>query len=52
MERAERIAPQLVRNHPVARKTVRALLDAETRGYRERVRRLPLTTPASIGCLG
>lgn len=40
MEKAERIAPELVRNHPVARKTVRALLDAETRGYRERVRRL------------
>ncbi|MCW2945397.1 MAG: putative transcriptional regulator, family [Actinoallomurus sp.] len=40
MEKAERIAPVLVRNHPIAQKTVRALLDAEVRGYRERVRRL------------
>ncbi|MGI5232522.1 helix-turn-helix domain-containing protein [Actinoallomurus sp. CA-142502] len=40
MEKAERIAPALVRNHPMAQKTVRTLLDAEVRGYRERVRRL------------
>lgn len=40
MEKAERIAPQLVRNHPMAHKTVRTLLDHEARSYRERLRRL------------
>jgi transcriptional regulator with XRE-family HTH domain len=40
MEKAEKTAPALVRNHPLAQKTVRALLDAENRGYRDRLRRL------------
>lgn len=40
MEKAEKIAPIMVRNHPVAQKTVRALLEAENRTYRERLRRL------------
>jgi transcriptional regulator with XRE-family HTH domain len=40
IERAERIAPMLIRNHPMAKKTVRTLLDQESRSYRDRLRRL------------
>ncbi len=34
MEKAEKIAPSLVRNHPLAQKAVRSLLDGENRIYR------------------
>ncbi|MEV4246070.1 helix-turn-helix transcriptional regulator [Streptosporangium canum] len=40
LERAERIAPMLVRNHPMAQQAVRTLLDLERYNYRERIRRL------------
>lgn len=40
LERADRTAPQLVRNHPMAQATVRSLLRAERRSTRERLRRM------------
>lgn len=40
LERAEKIAPMLVRNHPMAQQAVRTLLDLERYSYRERIRRL------------
>ncbi|GAA0856240.1 hypothetical protein GCM10009525_88690 [Streptosporangium amethystogenes subsp. fukuiense] len=40
MEHAEKVAPQLVRNHPMAQQAVRTLLDLERYSYRERIRRL------------
>lgn len=40
LERAERIAPLLVRNNPVARAAVRSLLSHERRSQRERLRRI------------
>ncbi|WP_106403098.1 helix-turn-helix domain-containing protein [Actinocorallia populi] len=40
LEKAERTTPALVRNHPLAHKTVRALLNAEHRTYKDRLRRL------------
>ncbi|MFS1301685.1 helix-turn-helix transcriptional regulator [Streptosporangium longisporum] len=40
LERAEKIAPMLVRNHPMAQQAVRTLLELERYGYRERIRRL------------
>jgi hypothetical protein len=40
LERADRAAPQLVRNHPMAQATVRSLLRAERRSTRERLRRM------------
>ncbi|MFF5248981.1 helix-turn-helix domain-containing protein [Streptosporangium sp. NPDC000095] len=40
LERAEKAAPQLVRNHPMAQQAVRTLLDLERYSYRERIRRL------------
>ncbi|MGV9778775.1 helix-turn-helix domain-containing protein [Streptosporangium sp. NPDC003464] len=40
LERAEKVAPMLVRNHPMARQAVRTLLDLERYSYRERIRRL------------
>lgn len=38
LERAEEIAPQLVRNHPVARATLRKIVYAERSATRERLR--------------
>jgi transcriptional regulator with XRE-family HTH domain len=40
LEKADKVAPTLIRHHPMAQATARALLDAEQRGYRERVRSL------------
>ena len=40
LEHAEKAAPLLIRNHPMARQAVRTLLDLERYGYRERIRRL------------
>ncbi|MFB9677529.1 helix-turn-helix domain-containing protein [Streptosporangium vulgare] len=40
LERAEKVAPLLVRNHPMAQQAVRTLLDLERYSYRERIRRL------------
>ncbi|MFD0637673.1 hypothetical protein ACFQ9X_45040 [Catenulispora yoronensis] len=40
IERAERIAPLLVRNNPVAKAAVRSLLSHERRSQRERLRRI------------
>jgi transcriptional regulator with XRE-family HTH domain len=40
LEKADRVAPALVRHHPMARQAARTLLDQEQRGYRERVRTL------------
>jgi transcriptional regulator with XRE-family HTH domain len=40
IELAERVAPQLVRNHPMAHTTVRSLLSKGRRGSRERLRRI------------
>lgn len=42
LERADQIAPQLVRNHPMAQQAVRSLLRAERRSTRERLRRMAL----------
>lgn len=38
LETAERIAPQLVRNHPVARATLRKIIYAERAATRQRLR--------------
>ncbi|MGP4111451.1 helix-turn-helix domain-containing protein [Streptomyces sp. 4N509B] len=40
LERAERTAPQLVRNHPIARATLRRIRAAERVGTSERLRRM------------
>ncbi|MDM4723297.1 helix-turn-helix transcriptional regulator [Micromonospora sp. WMMA1363] len=40
LEAAERIAPQLVRHHPVARATLRSMVYAERATTRERLRRM------------
>lgn len=40
LERAEKIAPQLVRNHPIARATLRRIVHAERVATRERLRRM------------
>ncbi|MFI6286775.1 helix-turn-helix domain-containing protein [Streptomyces sp. NPDC051018] len=40
LETAERIAPQLVRNHPMARSTLRSIVHAERSATREKLRRM------------
>lgn len=40
LEEAERIAPQLVRNHPIGRATLRKIVYAERSGTREKLRRM------------
>lgn len=40
LEQAERTAPQLIRNHPVARATLRKLVTAERASTREKLRRM------------
>ncbi|MDH6121395.1 transcriptional regulator with XRE-family HTH domain [Kitasatospora sp. GAS204A] len=40
LEEAERIAPQLVRNHPIARATLRKIVYAERSSTREKLRRM------------
>jgi transcriptional regulator with XRE-family HTH domain len=40
LERAERLAPQLVRHHPIARATLRSLVNGERAMTRERLRRM------------
>ncbi|MEU6915926.1 helix-turn-helix domain-containing protein [Streptomyces olindensis] len=40
LEKAERIAPQLVRNHPIARSTLRSIVYAERTSTREKLRRM------------
>jgi transcriptional regulator with XRE-family HTH domain len=40
LERAERIAPQLIRHHPIARATLRRIRAAERAGVGERIRRM------------
>ena len=40
LEHAERTAPQLIRNHPVARATLRRLVTAERASTREKLRRM------------
>lgn len=40
LETAERIAPQLVRNHPMARSTLRGIVHAERTTTREKLRRM------------
>lgn len=40
LETAERIAPQLVRNHPIARSTLRSIVYAERTATREKLRRM------------
>ncbi|MFQ6197721.1 helix-turn-helix domain-containing protein [Streptomyces sp. NPDC000405] len=40
LEHAERIAPELVRNHPMARSALRQIVYAERAGVRERLRRM------------
>ncbi len=40
LEEAERIAPQLIRNHPIARATLRRIVYAERTVLRERLRRM------------
>ncbi|SCD79645.1 hypothetical protein GA0115240_123811 [Streptomyces sp. DvalAA-14] len=40
LEKAERIAPQLVRNHPIARSTLRSIVYAERAATREKLRRM------------
>ncbi|MFJ4796969.1 helix-turn-helix domain-containing protein [Kitasatospora purpeofusca] len=40
LERAERIAPQLIRNHPIARAVLRKIVYAERSATRERLRRM------------
>lgn len=42
LERGDQIAPELVRNHPMAQATVRLLLRAERRSTRERLRRMAI----------
>lgn len=40
LETAERLAPQLIRHHPIARSTLRSLVHAERVATRERLRRM------------
>lgn len=40
LEKAELIAPQLVRNHPIARSTLRSIVYAERASTREKLRRM------------
>ncbi|MYS58575.1 MULTISPECIES: helix-turn-helix domain-containing protein [Streptomycetaceae] len=40
LEEAERIAPQLIRNHPIARSTLRSIVYAERASTREKLRRM------------
>jgi hypothetical protein len=40
LEKAERFAPQLVRNHPIARATLRRIIHAERVATKERLRRM------------
>ncbi|WP_431044429.1 helix-turn-helix domain-containing protein [Streptomyces sp. P1-3] len=40
LETAERIAPQLIRNHPIARSTLRSIVYAERSATREKLRRM------------
>ncbi|MFF0001281.1 helix-turn-helix domain-containing protein [Streptomyces avermitilis] len=40
LETAERIAPQLIRNHPIARSTLRSIVYAERTATREKLRRM------------
>ncbi|MFK0114727.1 helix-turn-helix domain-containing protein [Streptomyces sp. NPDC090994] len=40
LEKAERIAPQLIRNHPIARSTLRSIVYAERASTREKLRRM------------
>ncbi|MBN3932182.1 helix-turn-helix transcriptional regulator [Streptomyces verrucosisporus] len=40
LETAERVAPQLVRNHPIARSTLRSIVYAERTSTREKLRRM------------
>ncbi|MEU3350971.1 helix-turn-helix transcriptional regulator [Streptomyces sp. NPDC037389] len=40
LERAERIAPQLIRNHPIARSTLRSIVYAERAATREKLRHM------------
>jgi hypothetical protein len=40
LEHAERLAPQLVRNHPMARSTLRSLVYAERAVTRDKLRRM------------
>jgi transcriptional regulator with XRE-family HTH domain len=40
LETAERIAPQLIRNHPIARSTLRSIVYAERAATREKLRRM------------
>ncbi|MCP9944934.1 helix-turn-helix transcriptional regulator [Streptomyces somaliensis] len=40
LETAERVAPQLIRNHPIARSTLRSIVYAERTATREKLRRM------------
>ncbi|MCX5562870.1 helix-turn-helix domain-containing protein [Streptomyces sp. NBC_00038] len=40
LEEAERVAPQLIRNHPIARSTLRSIVYAERTATREKLRRM------------
>jgi transcriptional regulator with XRE-family HTH domain len=40
LETAERVAPQLIRNHPIARSTLRSIVYAERATTREKLRRM------------
>ncbi|RBM19868.1 transcriptional regulator, partial [Streptomyces sp. PT12] len=40
LEKAERTAPQLIRNHPIARATLRRIRSGERAGVSERLRRM------------
>lgn len=40
LETAERVAPQLVRHHPIARATLRSMVYAERAATREKLRRV------------
>ncbi|WP_329064712.1 helix-turn-helix domain-containing protein [Streptomyces sp. NBC_01429] len=40
LETAERVAPQLIRNHPIARSTLRSIVYAERAATREKLRRM------------
>jgi tetratricopeptide (TPR) repeat protein len=40
LEKAERIAPQLIRHHPIARSTLRSLVYAERATTREKLRHM------------
>jgi hypothetical protein len=40
LETAEKLAPQLIRNHPIARSTLRSIVYSERAATRERLRRM------------